>query len=186
MILIFICFLQSSFRLFALTLLILCPSLCLGSQDVDYLAQNLQVQYSVLTNMESSDDGAPRTRGTIQLTNIGGYNISAMDWELYLCSIRMWEPDVLRENQDAAAPLGNTGLLVEHVSGCLHRIVPGNAFQGFIADMTLLVPFVTSDWQAAKTDISPNWYITAPKAVPTVLFYTAGETLSFSDDFTVP
>ena len=157
-----------------------------ASQDVvDYLSEKLQVQYSVLSNMETASDGGPRAQASLQLTNIGNQNITDTSWELYLCSIRMWEPDTLKKNPGAVAKLGDTGLRVENVIGCLHRITADDDnFKGFIQDMTLLVPFQTSDWLAAKTDVSPNWYITARGAIPRTLFYTAGESLAFVDDFT--
>ena len=151
---------------------------------MDYLAEKLQVQYTVLSNMETGSDGGPRTSASLQLTNIGQQNITDTSWELYLCSIRMWEPDVLKNTPGAVARLGDTGLRVEHVTGCLHRITADVTFRGFIHDMTLLVPFHTSDWQAAKSDVSPNWYVTSRGATPRTLFYTAGESLAFVDDFT--
>ena len=120
------------------------------------------------------------------LTNTGDQDVIDTTWEMYFCSVRLWEPDTLRNNPTEGALLGNTNLVVYHVNGCLHKIAPTESFAGFDRNVNLDVPWETSDWQVARTDISPNWYFIAPNADPKIIVSTAGQSLDFVGDFDTP
>ena len=155
-------------------------------QVIDYMSSNLQLQYDITTNLESVND-APRCHGNLIFTNTGDEDITTdTPWEIYFCSVRIFEPDTLRDHPDQGKELGGSNLAVYHINGCLHKISPMAEFDGFNAGETVTAAYETADWQVSRTDISPNWYVTAMDAEPRTLLSTAGESLDFVGDFTTP
>ena len=124
------------------------------TQDVvDYLATHLHLQYDVITN--EPVDG--QFQGKLTFTNTGSDDVSDTTWEIYFCSIRLFEETVLRESDAMGVELGDVGIQVFHVDGCLHKLAPTSDFTGFPAGEAVELPFKASHWTVARTDIMPKY-----------------------------
>ncbi len=157
-----------------------------GQELVDYLAEKLQLEYAVTTNLEDKA-GYARTFGTITFTNTGMYDITDNSWEIYFCSIRLFEPETLWDFPLQGKELGTSKLAVYHINGCLHKISPMAGFTGFPSGVAVVADYVTSDWQSSRTDVSPNWYVEAgSQTVARTILSTAGQSLDFVTDFDTP
>ena len=86
----------------------------------------------------------------------GPREVSERDWEIYFCSIRIVQWDTLVEGPEVGEELGDCGIEVYHVDGCLHKLVPLNNFQGFRPNETIVMPFTAGDWCVSRTDIMPK------------------------------
>ena len=150
-----------------------------GQKLVNYFAQNINVQYAVINNLQHP---AIYT-GKISLTNNGVTPLTVGPWALYFCHIRLIEPTTIRPNGTA---LGASGLWAEHISGCLHRLTPTDLFRELSPSKRLDAYFNASDWMVARTDSMPNWYVTVPGARPVAVTSTAGESLDFVEPFSRP
>ncbi|XP_072028045.1 beta-hexosaminidase-like [Amphiura filiformis] len=152
---------------------------------VDYLSSNLQVQYTITTNMEDIG-GFARTKGFLTFTNNGNTDVTDTSWEIYFCSIRLFEPETLHADPLLGKELGTSKLAVYHINGCLHKISPMAGFTGLAMGVSVRADYVTSDWQSSRTDVSPNWYVVASTAEARTILSTAGQSLDFVTDFTSP
>jgi hexosaminidase len=149
---------------------------------VDNLARYLNIQYDVLDNFANT---WKTFDGQLTFTNKGP-DIPAGDskpWSLFFCHVRFMEPDRIRPN---GAELGTTGLKVFHVNGCLHKIEPTSTFLGIVRDVPLYIPFRASDWEIARSDVMPNWYVTSPGATARTISSTAGYELDWVGKFDTP
>ncbi len=149
------------------------------------MSTNIEIKFDITTNFESVGE-SPRCHGTISFTNTGMSDVTDTSWEIYFCSVRIFEPDTLRDNPSEGVMFGNTNLKVYHINGCMHKISPTESFSGFIAGDTIEAPYQTADWQVARTDISPNWYFAKADAEPRTILSTRGQSLDFVGDFTKP
>ncbi len=147
--------------------------------DIDYLAENIAIRYNVLDNFDS----ASTFSGEMFLENTGERTIQDIPWTLYYCDIRTMEPQDIDPD---GAELGDSGLKVFRVNGCLYKIEPQDEFLGFQPGEVLHIEFVASSFKIARTDSFPNWYFVGPDTDPRVVVSTAVEDLSFIDDFNVP
>ena len=75
---------------------------------VDHLAQHLTVHYKVITNFVAS----PETNTEVTLTNVGEQDADGTTWEIFFCSVRMWEPDSLKDDPDVGVLLGDSNIMV--------------------------------------------------------------------------
>ena len=143
------------------------------------MARYLTIRYEVVDNFANS---WYTFDGKLTLGNTGPDIPSgnSTSWSLYFCHIRLFEPDRIRPG---GADLANTGLRAYHVSGCLHKIVPTSSFVGLPSGSQLEIAFQASDWQVARTDVMPNWYLTAPNAQPRTIDVTSGYNLYWVADF---
>ncbi|XP_013417098.1 uncharacterized protein LOC106178458 [Lingula anatina] len=157
---------------------------CQGDQQsIDYLASFLQVRYDVIDNLMY---GASGFLAQINFTNVGPKPISKGHWSIYLCHINMIEPNHLPNPNGYI--LGNSSLRAFHVNGCLFKLTPTDSFKTLFPGKSIMVPFKAANWQVARTDIMPNWYVASSKSgiLPKVLKSTAGESLSFVGPFNTP
>ena len=113
------------------------------TQDaLDYLSNHLQVRYVVETNYESTPEGYARTYGHISFTNTGTLDITDVTGlEIYLCSIRLFEPDYLADSPADSKELGASKLAVSHINGCMHKIFPVAGFMGFLSNVEVVAKF---------------------------------------------
>ena len=130
--------------------------------------------------------GFARTKGTLTFTNTGNTDVIDNSWEIFFCSIRLFEPETLASNPSLGKQLGTSNLAVYHINGCLHKISPMAGFSGFTMNVPVVADFVTSDWQSSRTDVSPNWYVTSATAEARTILSTAGQSLDFVTDFDTP
>ena len=120
-----------------------------AQQDVvDYIAANIQPTFNVVTNFGNSPNSL---QAEIEFNNVGEQPVTNGDWAIYFCHIRLLFPEYFRvPNVAKGVALGNTGLRVYHVNGCLYRILPTPEFVTFPAGQATKVPLLSSDWMVRK------------------------------------
>lgn len=134
--------------------------------DVDNMASKLELRYKVISN-----SGQEYT-AQIKLTNKGQLPIKKGEWTIYFCSIRLIVPQT-----------GNQPVKFEHINGCLHKFQPTANFPDLSPDNSVNIDVTAKHWVAARTDIMPNWYVSAPGLKPKAIASTVGESLDFVEPF---
>lgn len=165
---------------------LLAPVLIRGIEqsDINYMVSNLKVRYDVIDNLQTSLKDERKTfSAQITLTNEGEVDITAGDWALYLCSIRMIEEEYTAHNPRGFDLPGGQGITVTHINGCLFKFAPNKDFQTMKHNDSLILAFNASFWCVSKTDVMPNWYIAADGLQARTIISTAGEKLSFVGPF---
>ncbi|XP_067654006.1 uncharacterized protein [Haliotis asinina] len=149
--------------------------------QLDNFAQTLQVRWKVKDNLEFDN----KYFVEVILTNSGSYTLSKSgQWNIYLDSIRMIEPDVLPRPEGVV--LEGQGVKVTHLQGSHFRLEPTDTFLDLPPNTSRKIKFYVQFWEVAKTNIMPNWYLMAPGLTPRVIESTALEDVSFVDDFIKP
>lgn len=120
------------------------------------------------------------------LTNAGSQSIPNGPWAIYLCHIRVIEPAHTKHNPNGYVIPGSHGIKVTHINGCQHKFEPTASFPGLAGSQSLVVDFDAENWNVAKTDVMPNWYIAAEGLRARTITSTAGEDLSFVGPFDTP
>ncbi len=142
------------------------------------MARYIKLRYDVVDNF-----ALPRQfKAKITLTNTGpdiprGNGIS---WSLYFTHSSLIEPNNIRPD---GVELPGTGLKVYIIQGYLYRLVPLSSFAGIRQNEMLEIPFTANYASVARTDVMPNWYLTAPNAQPRTIDNTVGEMLEFVGAF---
>ena len=149
-----------------------------GQTLVNYLGEHLGVKYTIVKN-----NNGTLFEAQIELKNAGDEKIASTDWEIYLCHIRLIEPETIRPN---GSDLGSSGFRAFHVNGCLHKLSPSAGFTELLPGKTTTISFRAQYWQVAKTDVMPNWYVVTSDATPVLLDSTVGESLDFVAPLTKP
>ena len=149
-----------------------------GQTLVNYLGEHLGVKYTIVKN-----DNGTLFEAQIELKNAGNEKIVSTDWEIYLCHIRLIEPETIRPN---GSELGTSGFRAFHVNGCLHKLAPSAGFTELLPGKIITIAFRAQYWQVAKTDVMPNWYVVTSDATPVLLDSTVGESLDFVAPLTKP
>ena len=124
-------------------------------------------------------------RVRLTLKNDGSAPIRRGDWAIFLCHIRVIEPDHTKHN-DAGYVIPGSGLRVYHINGCQHKFEPTHDFVDIAAGQTRQVEFDAENWAVARTDVMPNWYVAAPGLRARTITSTSGEELSFVGAFDSP
>jgi len=120
------------------------------------------------------------------LENTGSKPIPNGPWAIYLCHIRVIEPAHTKHNPDGYVIPGSHGIKVTHIDGCQHKFEPTATFSGLAGFQSLVVDFDAENWDVARTDVMPNWYIAAEGLQARTITSTAGEGLSFVGPFDAP
>ncbi|WP_284509742.1 carbohydate-binding domain-containing protein [Salinivibrio costicola] len=129
--------------------LLIGASLCstawaMPSSQLNALGNGLDVQYQVIDNTQ--DDWRSFT-GKVAFTNQSAKTLPKAGWAIYFSHIRMIKS------------IDTDQLKVSHVNGDLFKLEPTDAFVPLAPGDQLVVGFNASDWQVAKSDIMPNWYL---------------------------
>ncbi|ANS84129.1 Beta-N-acetylhexosaminidase [Vibrio scophthalmi] len=142
-----------------------CSSLQNPQQVVDSLADNLDINYQVLTNHGANDGLACDALGAewascnkvmMTLEN-QGEAVNAKDWTIYFHSIRL----ILDVDSDQ--------FKVTRVTGDLHKLEPTDKFDGFAAGEKVELGLIGEYWQLFATDFLPGAFVTAPDAEPKMI-----------------
>ena len=151
-------------------------------ERVDYIAEYLDITYKVEENFDfnTNTETKDHLRGSLLLRNTGNETITTGLWEIYFCHIRLFYNT--SHNPDGSL-LGDSGLKVYHINGCLHKISPTVDFEDIGKGESLDVTFYAQFWEASRTDIMPNWYVVENGNNPKVINSTEGESLDFVADF---
>ncbi|WP_299021065.1 family 20 glycosylhydrolase [uncultured Photobacterium sp.] len=112
--------------------------------DLNQLGNGLDVTYSVLDNTQ---DDWRTFRGALSLTNNSAKALPASGWAIYFSHIRQFKS------------LSTPSLKVSHVNGDIFKLEPTAQFKPLKSGETFNIEFDAGDWQVAKTDIMPNWYL---------------------------
>ncbi|QIA63945.1 family 20 glycosylhydrolase [Vibrio astriarenae] len=132
---------------------------------VDALANNLDIQYDVLTNHGANEGLACQELGAewascnqVNMTLINqGEAVDSKDWAIYFHSIRL------------ILDVDNEQFNITRVTGDLHKLEPTDKFDGFSAGETVTLPLIGEYWQLFETDLMPGAFVTAPNAEPTMI-----------------
>ncbi|MEF1278530.1 beta-N-acetylhexosaminidase [Vibrio fortis] len=134
-------------------------------QVVNTLADNLDVQYEVLTNHGANEGLACQDLGAewascnkVNMTLVNqGEAVDSKDWAIYFHSIRL------------ILDVDNEQFKITRVTGDLHKLEPTDQFDGFAAGEEVVLPLVGEYWQLFETDFMPGAFVTAPNAEPKMI-----------------
>ncbi|WP_394252573.1 beta-N-acetylhexosaminidase [Vibrio profundi] len=134
-------------------------------QVVNSLAENLDIQYTVLTNHGANEGLACQDLGAewascnqVNMTLVNdGEAITSQDWAIYFHSIRL----ILDVDSDQ--------FKITRLTGDLHKLEPTEKFDGFAAGEEVVLPLVGEYWQLFETDFMPGAFVAAPNAEPQLI-----------------
>ena len=169
-----------SLRCYLPLLIIAALGQTLDQSTLDYIAANLGIRYDVIDNFQ---DTWKSYRVRMTLTNAGSDAIPNGPWAIYLCHIRVIEPAHTKHNPSGYVIPGGHGIKVTHINGCQHKFEPTPNFPGLPGFQSLIVDFDAENWDVARTDVMPNWYIAAEGLRARTITSTSGEDLSFVGPF---
>jgi hexosaminidase len=121
--------------------------------DIDKIAQNLDVNYRVVTNIPSDKCDSNIADGACfeaELTFTAKEAIKAKDWTIHFSQIA---PIQSFESDD---------FNVKHLNGDLHLISLKDTFSGFAPGEQKTVNFRAMYWSLAESDVMPNYIVSAP------------------------
>ena len=132
---------------------------------VNYISLFLDMKYEVVNNLMGYEFLAK-----ISFKNTGGQTIpSGRKWTIYFYSFRM-----IHGGGPNGLLVADGQLNIKHHNGDFFSMSVTDEFRGIAPDKTLSFTFKAAGWCAARSDLSPNWYVTAPKAKsPKILAATA-------------
>lgn len=119
-------------------------------QQLDVLADNLVVKYQIIDNINAQDCDA-NTAGGLCFDGLLSFSFKqqppTFNWSVYFSHV---------------APIqysGHPHLSIHHINGDLHRI----DFKSDLvkANSKIDIPFKAAFWHAAKSDLLPNFFVTA-------------------------
>lgn len=149
-----------------LTTLAGCASFQSTEQNVvNSLAENLDIQYQVLTNHGANEGLACQDLGAewascnkVNMTLVNqGEAVESKDWAIYFHSIRL------------ILDVDNEQFKISRVTGDLHKLEPTDKFDGFAAGETITLPLIGEYWQLFETDFMPGAFVAAPNAQPKMI-----------------
>ncbi|RJX70136.1 beta-N-acetylhexosaminidase [Vibrio sinensis] len=134
-------------------------------QVVNTLADNLDIQYEVLTNHGANEGLACKDLGAewascnqVNMTLVNdGEAVNSKDWAIYFHSIRL------------ILDVDNDQFKISRITGDLHKLEPTEKFDGFAAGEEVVLPLISEYWQLFETDFMPGAFVTAPNAEPKMI-----------------
>jgi len=120
-------------------------------QDIDQIAEQLQVNYRLLTNIPTDKCDPTKADGAcfeVLLAFTAPKAINSTGWSIYfsqISPIQSYESDAFD---------------VVHINGDIHRITLKNSFKGFAAGETKSLMFRANFWSLSETDALPNYIVT--------------------------
>ncbi|XP_013407640.1 uncharacterized protein LOC106171732 [Lingula anatina] len=135
---------------------------------LNYIAESLDVKYYLIQNSKKE---------YMALTNTGDQPMNLTNVELYF--YHMLRKIHLDSKFDGIA------MELHHVDGSLFRLrfSKNTTTQVLQSQEKLVVSLKSSISTWARSDVSPNWYITSPGCTPVLLHCTVGEDLNFAKYF---
>ena len=120
-------------------------------QDIDNIAQSLQVKYQQIDNRPSALCDPKIENGNcfrVDLVLTASKAIKANDWQIYFSQITPIQKSISDE------------FTITHLNGDLHQINLTDKFSGFNAGETKVITFYANFWSLSETDALPNYIIT--------------------------
>nr|WP_019026346.1 family 20 glycosylhydrolase [Colwellia piezophila] len=153
--------------------------------DIDKIAQQLDVNYRVVTNIPTDKCDSKIADGAcfeVELTFTAKQAIAAKDWTIHFSQIA---PIQSFESDDFS---------VKHLNGDLHQISLQDNFSGFSAGEQKTLLFRAMFWSLAESDPMPNYIVSSPglnarvieSTKPIIDKDTGLELLPFVAEFTDP
>ncbi|WP_019615730.1 beta-N-acetylhexosaminidase [Psychromonas ossibalaenae] len=139
-----------------------CSTINNSQKSVNQLADNLDINYTVLSNTAANDgvdckgleaEWASCNTVNMTLTNSGDA-VTAKDWSIYFHSVRL------------ILAVDNEQFKITRITGDLHKLEPTDKFDGFAAGEEVIIPITGEYWQLFETDFFPGAFVTAPNAEP--------------------
>ncbi|WP_028864831.1 beta-N-acetylhexosaminidase [Psychromonas aquimarina] len=139
-----------------------CSTINDSQKSVNQLADNLDINYTVLSNTAAADgvdckgleaEWASCNSVNMTLTNSGDA-VTAKDWSIYFHSVRL------------ILAVDNEQFKITRITGDLHKLEPTDKFDGFAAGEEVIIPITGEYWQLFETDFFPGAFVTAPDAQP--------------------
>lgn len=151
--------------------------------DIDKIAQSLEVNYRVVTNIPTDKCDSKIADGAcfeVELSFTAKKAIAAKDWTIHFSQI---SPIQSFESED---------FTVKHLNGDLHVISLQDNYSGFSAAETKKLTFRAMFWSLSETDALPNYIVSAPgldarvieSTVPYIDKDTGLEILPYVEPFT--
>ena len=153
----------------------------LTQQELNYVGENLDVKVKLTDNLKH--DGK-RHAMIIALTNKGTAPIETKSLNLFFHSFFMIEPDHLPAPNGYVSDVDNVRLF--HVNGMLFRAEFLPQFGDINPGESKQINLQVQDWAVSRTDVPPNWYVTAGTREPRILKSTSAKDYSFVEDFVEP
>ncbi|MBL4911504.1 MAG: carbohydate-binding domain-containing protein [Alteromonadaceae bacterium] len=122
--------------------------------DINLIANSLQVNYHLLTNIPNSQCDTKKADGacfTVELSFTAPQAITAKDWQITFSQISPVQSFVSKE------------FSIEHINGDLHQISLNKNYQGFKAGETKKLVFRANFWMLSQTDALPNYIVSSNK-----------------------
>jgi hexosaminidase len=150
------------FHLIASAVLILITghAYAITQKDLNAMAANLQVKYTVVDNRPDKLCNPKQTDGICfraEITLTAPQGIDHKDWAMYFSHTSPVQSTVSEEFK------------IEHINGDLHRIVPTEGFRGFAPGETKAIGLRADYWHLSETDRMPNYYLAAEGLKPSVI-----------------
>lgn len=132
----------------------------LNQAQLNNLAQDLQVSYQVIDNVNAKDcddkfGGGKCFDARISLK--ASQDFSAASWQIYFSHTTPIQKD--------SSELFD----ITHVNGDLHIIKPSTAFKGFKAGQVYDIPLKGTFWHASASDQMPNYFVVADGLKPAII-----------------
>nr|XP_009858403.2 uncharacterized protein LOC100177256 [Ciona intestinalis] len=143
---------------------------CLAQSDLNYIGENLNVQFNVINNLNGNNENF---NAEVLLHNTGPSVINKDSWEIFFYSLYMIEPDHLPNIAGYEIP--QTGLTFYHVNGILFKFSPTANFKSLQPGATLTVSLVIQYWSVSRTDHMPRWYVASQGFLPVMLKSTESD-----------
>ncbi|MCP4321889.1 MAG: family 20 glycosylhydrolase [Alteromonadales bacterium] len=124
-----------------------------NQQDIDNIAENLEVNYRVITNISSDKCNQKIVGGNcfeVELKLTAKTEISAKGWNIHfsqIVPIQSFESDHFN---------------IKHLNGDLHRISLKDSFSGFTAGESKKIMFRARYWALSESEALPNYIVSVP------------------------
>ena len=149
---------------------------------VDYIGKHLIVSYRVITNI--AEDRFYDAKVT--LTNSGNQDVTVDGgWSIFFFHLPRFRVDDEKDKM-AWRNVDIGPVKIRHWQGNLYEMIPNPDFGTIAAGASKSIDFHNQRWCAARSDMWPNWYVTAPNAKPVTILSTASEDMEFFETLTKP
>ncbi|KAK3609931.1 hypothetical protein CHS0354_011761 [Potamilus streckersoni] len=142
---------------------------------VDDIANDAIIKYDIIDNINKVDG---MYTASLTLTNAGQIKLPLATWKIYFYILTKIGNETSPVADDLV--LKECGLSIHFVEGTLYYLAPVNGiFKGLKPGESIRCIIRAKDWNVARTDVMPNWYVTDEDMVPKVINSTADEELGF-------
>ena len=152
---------------------------------VNYIAEHISVRYEVISNIESQF----AYRGQFIFMNDGDRVVTTDDeWSMFFYHLPRFK---IGYNSGEKLAWRNVHIAggqaqIRHIQGNLFELIPAKTFGELAPGQSKTLEFQSQRWCVARSDMWPNWYVTAPQARPVVLKCTKSEELKFMSSLLRP